>query len=99
MVDGYPNRVYPPLAQTVGSWAVFNGCPGSSSAVPGPGTIDSETPLPTTAQLWSGCRADVELWLNQGGTHVPLLTPLWPEAIVDFLMAHPKAVEVTAATQ
>ena len=99
VVDGYPNRVYPPLAQTVGSWAVLDGCPGSSSAVPGPGRIDSETPLSTTAQLWNGCRADVEFWLNQGGTHVPQLTPLWPEAIVDFSMAHPKSVEVAVSTE
>src|SRR5580704_16470121 len=27
VVDGYPDRVYPPLAQTLGSWASFDGCP------------------------------------------------------------------------
>jgi polyhydroxybutyrate depolymerase len=90
VVDNYPNFVYPPLAQTMADWATLNGCSSGPSPVPGPGDIDSETSLPTTAQLWGGCRADVELWTIAGGAHSPMLTAQWPEAIVDFLMAHPK---------
>jgi polyhydroxybutyrate depolymerase len=90
VVDGYPNRVYPPLAQTMGSWAALDGCAGTTLPGMDPGAIDGETPDPTTVQLWSGCRADVDLWLNQGGTHSPTLTSVWSEAIVDFLFAHPK---------
>jgi polyhydroxybutyrate depolymerase len=95
VVDGYPDRVYPPLAQTVGSWATFNGCSGTTVAAPSPGLIDSETSQGTTAQAWTGCRADVELWMNQGGTHSPNLTSLWPEAMMDFLLAHPKGSTTT----
>jgi hypothetical protein len=64
---------------------------------PGPDGIDSETPQPTSAQLWSGCRADVELWMIQGGTHIPKLTAAWPEAIVDFLMAHSRGGDFATA--
>jgi polyhydroxybutyrate depolymerase len=99
VVDGYSNRVYPPLVETVGSWATLNGC--AETGLPGadPGAIDGETSQPTTAQTSSGCRADVDLWMNQGGTHSPALTSTWPEAIVDFLMAHPKSSVDTIAAK
>jgi polyhydroxybutyrate depolymerase len=91
VVDSYPDRVYPPLAQTLGSWASFDGCPGTTVSWVEPGDIDSETSQATQCQRWTGCRTDVELWMNQGGTHSPTLTSVWPVAIVDFLMAHAKS--------
>ncbi len=89
-VDGYPGRVYPSVAQTIGSWARFEGCGATTSPGGDPGRIDSETQEPTTVQRWEGCRQDVELWMVQGGTHVPELTSLWPQRLADFLLAHQK---------
>jgi polyhydroxybutyrate depolymerase len=96
VVDGYPDRVYPPLSQTIGSWETLDGC--TTPAIPGadPGPIDSETTQPTSVQLWNG-RADVDLWMIQGGTHSPHLTSAWPGAVMDFLMAHPRASADVAA--
>jgi polyhydroxybutyrate depolymerase len=94
VVDGYPDRVYPPLAQTMATWANLESCGATTHAGPDPGVIDSETSQPTTVQVWNGCRADVELWLNHGGTHVPELTPQWPVDVVGFLMAHPKPSQI-----
>jgi polyhydroxybutyrate depolymerase len=88
VVDGYTNRVYPPLTRTIGSWATLEGCDGTGAPGADPGTIDGETSQPSTTQVWSGCKADVELWLNQGGTHVPKLTPAWPRVVTTFLLAH-----------
>ena len=89
-VDGYPDRVYPSVAQTMASWALLDGCAQTTRPGPDPGAIDSETSQPATVERWNDCRADVELWMIQGGTHSPSLTSAWPEAIVDFLMAHAK---------
>jgi polyhydroxybutyrate depolymerase len=86
-------------SQTMGSWAALDHCPGTTIPGVDPGVIDGETSQPTTSELWTGGTADVELWENQGGTHSPALTPAWPEAIVDFLMAHPRGGTDAIAAQ
>jgi polyhydroxybutyrate depolymerase len=96
VVDGYPDRVYPPLSLTMASWATLDGCDGTTRPGPDPGTLDDETSQPTVARMWNGCRAEVELWMNVGGTHFPQLTPQWPVAVLDFLLSHPR-VQPTAA--
>jgi len=97
VVDGYEDRVYPSLAQTMGTWATLEGCSATTHPGLDPGDIDGETSQPTTVRAWNGCRADVSLWMIPGGTHVPRLTAAWPEAILDFLLAHPKAGEAVCA--
>jgi polyhydroxybutyrate depolymerase len=90
VVDGYPGRIYPPLAQTMATWANLEGCDGTTGNGAPLAVIDSEESQPTTPKVWNGCRADVELWMIQGGMHAPQLTPAWPQAVVGFLMAHSK---------
>jgi polyhydroxybutyrate depolymerase len=91
VVDGYTNRIYPAVAQTVASWAALDGCASSSHEGVDPGRIDGETAEKVDVQTWDDCAADVTLWLIRGGTHVPTLTAAWPTAVYDFLAAHPKA--------
>ena len=91
VVDGFPDRIYPSVSETVGSWAAAEGCTGVGQTSTLAFAIDSETSGPTFVEPWTGCRADVTLWMIEGGTHVPQLTPAWGEAIVGFLLSHPKA--------
>ena len=87
-VDGYPDRVFPSVAETLASWQKFNGCDPQPRSGADPGPIEGETNRGAVVQLWKG-RADVSLWLIQGGTHVPQLTPTWPLAVHAFLMPGP----------
>ncbi|MGH7328453.1 MAG: hypothetical protein ACREJX_08895, partial [Polyangiaceae bacterium] len=89
-IDGYPNRAFPTLQQTLADWQGFDGCTGPGVSGLDPGNIDRETNQGTVVTEWNGKGADVELWMIQGGTHSPTLTPQWPEAIYTFLSAHPK---------
>jgi polyhydroxybutyrate depolymerase len=98
VVDGYPDRVYPSVAQTMATWTGIEGCTAPTHPGPDPGALDSETSLPTQVTQWTRCDDDVELWLIEGGTHVPALTPAWPHAVYAFLAAHPKPLPVAAAT-
>jgi polyhydroxybutyrate depolymerase len=81
---------YPSASDTVATWAAKNGC--GSALTPGR-TLDlitSQTGEETQTAAYAGCRAAVELWTIRGGVHVPRLTATWPEAIYEFLSAHPK---------
>jgi polyhydroxybutyrate depolymerase len=97
VVDGFPGRVYPSLAQTMATWAGLETCGATTRVGADPGVIDSETSAATTVTQWTGCQNDVELWSIEGGTHVPALTAAWPEALHTFLAAHSKSRPVSAA--
>jgi polyhydroxybutyrate depolymerase len=80
--------------QAVEDWVKFDGCaslPDASS--PAMDLVSDEQPqgpAETTVEKWSGCRG-VELWTMHGARHSPSLNhPIWPTAIVSWLMAHPK---------
>jgi polyhydroxybutyrate depolymerase len=88
-------NAYPAAADTVASWAALNGCTGELETSETPLDLDGsiagdETRVDRTA----GCPsagAEVELWTIEKGSHVPsLIQPIWPETIVEFLLAHPK---------
>jgi polyhydroxybutyrate depolymerase len=89
-VDGYPDRIYPSVAQTVATWTKLAGCTGPTQPGADPGPIDAETSGGTVVQQCSGPASDVGLWMTQGGTHNPELTATWPQVLYAFLMAHPK---------
>jgi polyhydroxybutyrate depolymerase len=91
VVDGYPNRTYPSVAQTMATWAARENCADTTQAGPDLGTIDSATSAPATVTEWVGCKDDVQLWTVVGGVHVPTLTPTWPQTLQRFLLAHSKA--------
>ena len=78
---------------TVAIWASRNACLGPLT--------DSGTRLDivstlagaeTKVEAYSGCAKEgvVALWTMEGGGHIPVFTSQWPDAIYDFLMAHPK---------
>ncbi len=79
---------------TLTFWARADGCQGERS----PGkqlhlTCDG-TAADTSVSSYSGCPAGVavEHWKLEGAGHVPnFALPAWPEAVLDFLWAHPKA--------
>ncbi|HEX3346347.1 MAG TPA: PHB depolymerase family esterase [Polyangiaceae bacterium] len=99
VVDGYPDRVFPSVGQTVSTWATLEGCTGPMVPGEDPGPIDAEA-TGTVVTTCHGRASDVGLWMIQGGMHSPELTAAWPEALYAFLSAHPKTSrDVTIARE
>lgn len=89
-VSGAPR--YPSAAESVGGWALRNGCGAKASAkVP---TLDLIQPEgnETRQDDFQGCPKGgaVSLWTLEGGSHVPGLRPGWSKALVGWLLAHPR---------
>jgi polyhydroxybutyrate depolymerase len=86
---------YPSAPVTVATWAATNGCAGQLEATADRLDLVSdleaeETRIDRFGEC-PGASAEVELWTIEGGGHIPALAqPGWPDAIVDFLLAHPK---------
>jgi polyhydroxybutyrate depolymerase len=86
---------YPSAADTVATWAEFNGCTGDLETIAARRNLDSGVAgAETRTDRYAGCpavAAEVELWSLEGGGHLPnFINPAWPEAFVEFLLAHPK---------
>ena len=84
---------YPSATTTVADWAQKNGCSGALTATGQTYDIDSQLAgNETQVEAYAGCPAgiDVQLWVIQGGAHIPTLTPGWGELVWGFLSAHPK---------
>ncbi len=89
---------YPGAAATAGAWATYDGCsttpetPADRVDVDG-AIANGASPEESTVTRWSGCRPGgaVELWTIPGGGHVPNISGAFPDAVLDFLTAHPKA--------
>jgi len=93
-------NAYPGAVDTAAKWAAYNGCTGALGAAdPTPLDFDQSVPGPeTTSQFHEGCPTGVAVgvWTIEGGSHIPPIntadTPYpMTAAIVDFLLAHPKA--------
>lgn len=93
-------NAYPGAIATAATWADYNGCTGGLGAAEATG-VDFDQSVPgaeTTQQYHEGCPTGVEVgvWTIDGGSHIPPINtaaapyPL-TSAIVDFLLAHPKA--------
>lgn len=92
------NGTYPGAEQSVANWAAYNGCTGSRTT--GGAALDFEPNIPdaeTQPSATEGCPdgIGVELMTVNGGAHIPGV--VFPdgsnhltEAMVDFLLAHPK---------
>jgi polyhydroxybutyrate depolymerase len=84
---------YPSADASLSFWAKADGCKGART--PGKAlhlTCDSPTPE-TDVSTYSGCPAGigVEHWKLDGVGHIPnFALPAWPDALLDFLWAHPK---------
>lgn len=88
---------YPGAAEGVGLWAAYDGC--DATLVTTPQTLDLDVglsgpdgPQETTVAASTGCApgGHVELWSIEGGAHGPDLTTDFGEAVVEFLLDHPK---------
>jgi polyhydroxybutyrate depolymerase len=76
------------------AWAARNGCHEPIDRTAGPFDFAADVEgSETTVERWAGCRgrADVELWTVRGAGHVFRRTPAFAPAVIDFLVAHPRA--------
>jgi polyhydroxybutyrate depolymerase len=83
---------YPSAETTVADWVALDGCSSTPTSGPTRDLVSTIAGSETTSQIFDGCEpgGHVELWSVAGGVHVPVLTPAFAPAIVDFLFAHPK---------
>jgi polyhydroxybutyrate depolymerase len=87
-------HAYPSAAQTVASWAAYDGCTAGLAPAGGKLDLDLAVPGPDTDASTAGrcpTGTDVALWTIAGGSHIPRLTPDFAGAVIDFLFAHPRA--------
>ena len=88
---------YPGAEATAATWAKYDGCGAEPSTLSAKVDVDADLadgadPAETSVQEWSGCEAGatVQLWTIPNGGHVPALTPAFADAVVRFLVEHPK---------
>ncbi len=88
---------YPGAEATAATWANYDGCGAEPSALNTRIDVvadiaDGADPAETSVQEWSGCEAGstVQLWTIPNGNHVPALTPAFADAVIRFLVEHPK---------
>jgi len=87
---------YPGAEKTVATWARYDGC-GDPAVVDERVDVDADisvagNPAEAAVTRWSGCQPGgaVELWTIPNGGHVPNISAAFPDAVLDFLEAHPK---------
>jgi polyhydroxybutyrate depolymerase len=92
-----PMPRYPGAKETVKTWATYDGCDPAATRSPRHVDVDADLPYagpPAEASIatWAGCRngAAVELWTMPEGVHAPTISNAFPDAALDFLLAHPK---------
>jgi polyhydroxybutyrate depolymerase len=88
---------YPGAEQTTNSWARYDGCGATPTDTTDKIDVDADlagpdAPAEATVKRWTGCKPGgaVELWTIPGGGHDPDIATSFPDAVLDFLSAHPK---------
>ena len=88
---------FPGAETTATTWATYDGCGAKPSALSTKIDVDAlltdgADPAETSVQEWSGCEAGaaVQLWTIPDGSHGPALTPAFADALIQFLVEHPK---------
>jgi polyhydroxybutyrate depolymerase len=88
---------YPGAEGSAGSWAEYDGCDASSTVASERVDVDAELDAAgaraeTSITRWTGCErgSAVELWTIPDGSHGPTISTAFPDAVLDFLEAHPK---------
>lgn len=85
---------YPSAAQTVQTWAAYNGC--STTGVVQPDMLDLDASIAgaesTVTTFDDGCEdgGSTQLWTIPGGAHSPPLSADFSRLMVEFLLDHPK---------
>jgi len=85
---------YPGAVATTKMWAKYDGCRlVPDSPAPAPHDIEANMPPATVTAYSTGCAPNghAELWTEEGGSHIPKLTPTFGEQVVAYLLAHPKS--------
>lgn len=94
-------NLYPGAEETVNRWAQYNGC-SAEGVVTAQLDLDvSLDGLDTTVTRYSNdCRpgGSVELWTITDGAHIPQISPVFPEKVVEWLLARPKMLDSDAMT-
>jgi polyhydroxybutyrate depolymerase len=83
----------PSAQDSVAAWAAYNGCEATALVAQGQLNLDTELAgADSDVATFEECAPGgaVALWTIIGGSHVPDLTAGFSEAVVDFLLAHPK---------
>ncbi|MDT8427166.1 MAG: PHB depolymerase family esterase [Pseudomonadales bacterium] len=99
--DEIRGNVYPGAIETVERWAAYNGCKAEGLVA---GTLDLEQGLAgletTVTRYTQDCRpgGSSELWTIAEGSHIPAISPVFSEKVVEWLLAHPKIVASESAT-
>jgi len=85
---------YASADQTLAFWAKADGCTGQRTSGKSRQLTCEGTGADSTVFAYLGCPPgiSVEHWRLDGATHIPnFALPAWPDAVLDFLWAHPKA--------
>lgn len=94
-------NVYPGAEETVSRWAGYNGCSAEGVIT---ATLDLDSSLDgletTVTRFNNGCEpgGSAELWTIADGTHIPEISPVFPEKVVEWLLARPKIVSDDSVT-
>jgi polyhydroxybutyrate depolymerase len=95
--SGKPMSPYPGAESTVSDWATYDGCGSTPSTAKAHVDVaadltDAGSPAEASVTQWTGCKPGgaVELWTIPGGGHDPAISEGFPDAVLDFLGAHPK---------
>lgn len=86
-------KVYPGALETVSRWAAYNGCTEQGVVTAALDLDQSLEGLETTAtRFGSTCLpgGSVELWTIANGAHIPQISAVFPEKVVEWLLARPK---------
>ena len=84
---------YPGAVATTRMWAKYDGCRlVPDDPAPAPHDIEANLPPATVTAYSIGCKTNghAELWTQQGGVHIPKLSPTFGDQVVGYLMAHHK---------
>ncbi len=88
---------YPGAEATATAWAKNDGCGAEASALGAKIDVDADLadgadPAETSVQEWPACEAGatVQLWTIPNASHAPALTPAFADAVIRFLVEHPK---------
>lgn len=86
-------NVYPSAEESVSRWAGYNGCSAQGVVT---ATLDLDSSLDgletTVTRYNNGCEpgGSAELWTIADGAHIPEISPVFPEKVVEWLLARPK---------
>ncbi|MBU2097734.1 MAG: alpha/beta fold hydrolase [Gammaproteobacteria bacterium] len=86
---------YPSAVETVSRWAAYNGCADNGMVTATLDLDQSLEGLETTVTRYSNnCQpgGSAELWTIADGAHIPQISDVFPEKVVEWLLARPKMI-------